>query len=97
MEIGNEDRFSPRDKMVKKKEEQQHGIQASALDAKQAEQWEDRERYWKTTSINSSSLRKQETKGNDLKNNDTWMWVAKDKIRWKEMQKYYMRIRSERC
>ena len=57
MEIGIEDRFTPRDKMVKKKH--QNGIQALALDAKQAEQWEDRERGGKTTSINSSSLRKQ--------------------------------------
>ena len=24
-----------------------------------------------------------ETQGNDLKNNDTWTWVAKDQKRWK--------------
>ena len=28
----------------------------------------------------------EETKGNDLKNNDTWIRVAKDQIRWKEME-----------
>ena len=39
----------------------------------------------------------QETKGNDLKNNDTWMQVAKDQKRWKEMENDYMRNKSERC
>ena len=38
---------------------QQNELQASALDAKQAEQWEDGQRGGKTTSVNSSSLRKQ--------------------------------------
>ena len=56
MEIGNEDLFSARDEMVKK---QQNGIQASAVVSEQAEQWEDQERDGETTSINSSSLRKQ--------------------------------------
>ena len=60
MDIGNEDRFPARDEMVKKKKEQ-NGVQASAVASKQAEQWEDQERDGKTTSINSSSLRKQTT------------------------------------
>ena len=38
---------------------QQNGIQVSAVAARQAELWEDQERDGKTTSINSSSLRKQ--------------------------------------
>ena len=50
--------FSARDKMVKKKK-QQNGIRVSAMDAKEAELWEDRENYGKTTSINSSSLKQQ--------------------------------------
>ena len=28
----------------------------------------------------------EEINGNDLKNNDTWMQVAKDQIRWKGME-----------
>ena len=32
----------------------------------------------------------KETKGNDLKNNDTWIRVAKDQLRWKEMDKQHM-------
>ena len=54
MDTGNEDRVTARD--TKK---QQNGIQASTIDTKQVEQCEDRERDGKTTSINSSSLRKQ--------------------------------------
>ena len=56
MEVGNEEHNSARDKMVKK---QQNGIQVSAVAARRAELWEDQERDGKTTSINSSSLRKQ--------------------------------------
>ena len=53
----------------------------SAVDVKQAELWEGRE----------------ETKGNNLKNNDTWMRVAKDQTRWKEIEKDYTRNKAERC
>ena len=38
----------------------------------------------------------EEIKGNDLKNSDTWMQVAKDQIRWKEIENY-IRNKSERC
>ena len=62
---------------------------------KQAEQWEDRERDGKTTLINQffKPEETEETKGNDLKNNDAWILIAKDQTRWKEMEKYYIKRR----
>ena len=39
----------------------------------------------------------EETKGNDLKNKDTWMRGAQDQLRWKEMDKDHTRNKSERC
>ena len=31
-----------------------------------------------------------ETKGNDLRNNDTWIWAAKDQKTWRHMEKDYV-------
>ena len=31
----------------------------------------------------------EETRGSDLKNNDTWLKAAKDQQRWKDMEKDY--------
>ena len=39
----------------------------------------------------------EETKGNDLKNNDTWIMVAKDQKRWKDVETFYVRNKSESC
>ena len=33
----------------------------------------------------------EETRGNDLKNNDTWLKAAKDQKQWKEMETDYIR------
>ena len=79
MEIGSEDRFTPRDE-----QKQQNGIQASALDAKLAEQWEDWEKWEDDINQFFKLEETQETKGNDLKHNDSWIWVVKDQTRWKE-------------
>ena len=93
MEIGNEDRFSTRDKMVIKSSKMepmpQHWMQSKQSSGK-TERWED--------DINQflKPEETEETKGNDLKNNDTWMQVAEDQIRWREMEKY-IRNKSERC
>ena len=55
------------------------------MEQKQPEEWEDQKKDGKTTSINSSSQRRQkETRGNNLKNNDTWIRAAKDQQKSKE-------------
>ena len=36
----------------------------------------------------------EESKGNDLKNNDTWIWAAKDQKRWNESEKEFMTYRK---
>ena len=60
---------------------QKNGIQVSAVAARQAELWEDQERDGKTNDINQFFKPEEtaETKGNDLKNDDTWMQVQKTK------------------
>ena len=60
-----------------------NGTQCSALKQKQAEQWED--------DINQclKPEETEETKGNDLKNNDTWIKAAKDRKRWKVLENQY--------
>ena len=57
---------------------QQNGIQASAVAARHAELSQGQERDGKDD-INQflKPEESEETKGNDLKNNDTWMQVAK--------------------
>ena len=85
MEIGNEDCFSAEDKMVKKKVEKcnpglSSGFKASrAVGRPRKRQEYDINQFFKPEET-------EETKGNDLKNNDTWIRVAKDQIRWKEME-----------
>ena len=84
MEVGNEEHNSARDKMVKKTAKWNTGLssgcKASRVVGRPRKRWED--------DINQflKPEETKETKGNDLKNNDTWMRVAKDQIRWKEME-----------
>ena len=90
MEIGNVDLFSARDKMVKKKTKKWNpglssGCKASRAGRRPRKRWKD--------DINQflKPEETKETKGNDLKKNDTWMRVAKDQIRWKAMAKDYIK------
>ena len=93
MEISNEDRFSPRDKMVKKTAKWNPGLsvgcKASRAVGRPRKRWED--------DINEflKPEETEETKGNGLKNNDTWIRVATDQHT--EINGKYMRNKSERC
>ena len=80
IEIGNEDCFSARDKKVKTKLKKWNpclssGCKASRAIERPRERWED--------DINQfpKPEETEETKGNDLKNNDTSKWVAKYQLR----------------
>ena len=85
MEICIEDLFTARDKMVKKAAKRNPGLnnryKASRAVGRPRQRWED--------DINQflKPEETEETKGNDLKNNDTWMRVAEDQIRWKWKKK----------
>ena len=47
--------------------------------------------------MNSSSLKKTETTtGNDMKNNNTWIKVAKIRERWRAMENEYAKTAAER-
>ena len=86
MEIGNADLFWTRDKMVKKR--QQNGIQGLSSGCKASRAVGRPRKRWEDTINQFFKLEEtKETKGNDLKSNDTWMQVAKDQIRLKEMEK----------
>ena len=78
----DEDRFTPRNKMDKKSSNKgwlQHWSQSQQSSGKTEKRWED--------DINQF-LKPDETeatKGDDSKNNDTWIWAAKDQNgkKWK--------------
>ena len=63
---------------------QQNGTQASAPSTRQTDQWEDQKKRWEDE-INDFPMPEEteETKGNEIKNNDTWIKVAKNRERWK--------------
>ena len=57
------------------------GCKANRAMGRQRKRWED------DTNQFLMSEETEETEGNDLKNNDTWIRVAKNQIRWKEIEK----------
>ena len=83
MEIGNEDRFSARHKMFKKSTKMesrpQQWFQIKQSSGKTQKEMGRRHQFLKLEET-------EETKGNDLKNNETWIRLPKDQIRWKEME-----------
>ena len=69
---------------------QQNGTQVSAPSTRQIDQWEDQKRDGKM--IVNDFLKPEETeetKGNEIKNNDTWIKVATNRERWKAMESEY--------
>ena len=73
--------------------EQQNGTPASAPDTRLADQWEDLKRRWEDE-INDF-FQPEETaaiKGNEMKNNDTWIKAARNRERWKEMESEYATV-----
>ena len=88
MEICNEDRFTPRNKMDKKSSKMesrpQHWSQSKQV-GRPRKRWED--------DINQvlKSEETEKTKENDMKTNDAWIWPAKDKKRWKDMEEDYIK------
>ena len=67
---------------------QQHGTTASAPKSRHADLWE----YFKQMWRRNQWLKREETeetKGNEIKSNDTWIKVAKNWERWKAMESEY--------
>ena len=95
MEIGNEDRFSPREKMVKKSRKMESRSQ-QWMQGKQSSGKTEKEMGRDDIKQFLKHQETEETKGNHLKNNDTWIMVAKDQTRWKGIENY-VRNKSERC
>ena len=78
MEIVGEDRFSPGDKMVKKSskmESRPQQCKASRAVGRPRKRWEE----YMNQFVKPEET--EETNGNDLNNNDTWIRVAKDQIK----------------
>ena len=85
MEIGNEDCFSAERQDGQKEEEKCNPGLSSGFKASRAV-GRPRKRYEDDINQFFKPEETEETKGNELKNNDTWIRVAKDQIRWKEME-----------
>ena len=72
METGNEDRLRWSKKSSNMESRPQHWMQSSRAVRRPRKRWEDDvNQFFKLEET-------EETKGNDVKNNDTWIRVAKD-------------------
>ena len=70
---------------------QHNGTQASAPSTRQTDQLEDQKKKRWEDEINDflKPEETEETEGNEIKNNDTWIKVAKNRERWKTMESEY--------
>ena len=86
---------------------QQNGTAASESNTRHDDWWEDQKKRWEDE-INEflKPAETEEMKGNEIKNNDTWIKVAKNRERWKAMESEYAttaaaasvdRVHSRRC
>ena len=70
---------------------QQNGIQASALQSKQSRVGRPRKRWEDDVNQVLKSEETEETRENDMKTNDAWIWLAKIQKRWKDMEEDYIK------
>ena len=86
MALGNETCIATQ--MNDGQRKQQHGTMASPPKSRLADLWEDfKKMWWRNQWLKPEDT--EDTKGNEIKSNDTWIKVAKNQERWKAMESEY--------